>query len=280
MSQGYFVWCVAENELNNVSLDNRLREIYRDMKCIDSSVENGRSNILKYGAFDGMVKLKRELARYWNSRIYPLSSRVVNETNLILTTGAGCAIESFIFSVCNPGEGVIIPSPFYSAFPLDTCARTGCCLYVASTSPVDDYHISIASLEEAFHASNNTAKVLLLTNPTNPLGSIISMKDMMSYVEWARGKGLHVLVDEIYASCILDDGKIDGGVTFESMASVDMKDDVHIIWGVRFMTYTYSVDYIYSNSLHVCICAIWCCYSYRKISECLVTVSVHCILIT
>ena len=42
-------------------------------------------------------------------------------------------------------------------------------------------------------------KLLLLTNPNNPLGTVYSAKVIKNCIDWARGKKMHVIVDEIYA---------------------------------------------------------------------------------
>ena len=47
-------------------------------------------------------------------------------------------------------------------------------------------------------------KILLLTNPNNPLGTVYSKEIIASAVDWARGKGMHIIVDEIYGLSIHD----------------------------------------------------------------------------
>ena len=63
----------------------------------------------------------------------------------------------------------------------------------------ETYYPQIEDLERAYQRGKKKPKVLLLTNPHNPLGICMPKSVLDGLVEWAMGKGMHVVSDEIYA---------------------------------------------------------------------------------
>lgn len=76
-------------------------------------------------------------------------------------------------------------------------------------------------------------RVLLLTNPNDPLGVIYKPDIMRAAVEWARGRRIHTIVDEIYALSVHK--SLDQGGNFQSIISVlnnHLENNVHFLWGI------------------------------------------------
>ncbi len=71
-------------------------------------------------------------------------------------------------------------------------------------------------------------KALLVTNPDNPLGRVAPAEEVGRLIEWARDRGLHVVLDEVYALSVF------GDATFTSGASLvdDLGEDLHVVWSV------------------------------------------------
>ena len=135
---------------------------------------------------------------------------------------------------CEPGAGVLVPAPYYAAFENDMKVMAG-------LVPVPTYCAdprsgpTEADLEAAYTSASRDRPVsmLLLTNPHNPLGVVYSAKTLLSCVTWARTKGIHVVVDEIYAMSVhQSDGN---GSAFRSVLDVlggELGDDVHVVWAM------------------------------------------------
>ncbi len=100
----------------------------------------------------------------------------------------------------------MIPSPYYAAFESDMKVVAQCVPHqVPMVNPllgptVDDLN---ASFQKAMDR-NLKPKILLLTNPNNPLGTIYSADTIRNAVEWGRERNMHIIVDEIYALSVHD----------------------------------------------------------------------------
>ena len=132
----------------------------------------------------------------------------LNSNPIPIHSQSGCAslLNGLFFSLAEAGEAVLIPSPYYAAFENDMKIVAQCVphqvpmMHPAQGPTVDDLD---ASFEKAA-ALNLKPKILLLTNPSNPLGTIYSAETIRNAVDWARSRGMHTVVDEIYGLSVHD----------------------------------------------------------------------------
>lgn len=107
------------------------------------------------------------------------------------------------------GDKCLVPAPYYSQFDRDLGMRAGVEIKRVHSPAMD--RLSASAFEDAWDPS---CKVLLLTNPSNPLGTVYHRQELESILTWAHEKNLHVISDEIYACSVYDprgDGDNDSG---------------------------------------------------------------------
>ena len=203
---GYINLAVAQNNLTVDLLHDRFNDALKELSP---------STTAQYDDMKGSHALRCAMARHMTRRVVADDSvEAVRAEDLVLSSGAGALIENLVFCVCNEGDGVFIPSPYYPAFPNDLRARLG-----VQTVPVSSTRSSAsrgqvclpqvgADYDQAARRRNIEErkdlhmKMILLSNPSNPQGIIYSREDMEETIVWAVSQKLHVISDEIYA-CML-----------------------------------------------------------------------------
>jgi aspartate aminotransferase len=142
---------------------------------------------------------------------------------IVVSTGAKQSIANAVLSLVNPGDEVIIPAPFWVSY-LEILKLAEGTPVIVDTSIESDFKISAQQLEKAITPKT---KLLMLSTPCNPTGSVYSKEELKALAEViAKHEELYILSDEIYEHINFVGGH-------ESFAQFDfIKDRVITINGV------------------------------------------------
>ncbi|KAE8649290.1 hypothetical protein Csa_015250 [Cucumis sativus] len=122
--------------------------------------------------------------------------------HIVLTAGATSANETLMFCLAEPGDAFLLPTPYYPGFDRDLKWRTGIEIVPIHCSSSNGFKITESALLEAYqNALNCNLKVkgVLVTNPSNPLGTTISSHELNLLLQFIESKNLHLISDEIYS---------------------------------------------------------------------------------
>ncbi|KAI7725759.1 hypothetical protein M8C21_011086 [Ambrosia artemisiifolia] len=125
-----------------------------------------------------------------------------NPDRVVLTAGATAANELLTFILANPGDALLVPTPYYPGFDRDLRWRTGVQIVPIHCDSSNNFQITPKALEAAYdHATSMNIKVrgVLITNPSNPLGATIQRKVLEEILDFATRKNIHLVSDEIYS---------------------------------------------------------------------------------
>ncbi|WP_373717963.1 aminotransferase class I/II-fold pyridoxal phosphate-dependent enzyme [Jeotgalibaca porci] len=118
------------------------------------------------------------------------------ETEIIMTTGATEAIYSALFGILNPGEKVIVPSPYFPLYKQATITAYG------ETIEVDTSETGFLMTPELLHqtmAENENVKAIVLNFPSNPTGVTYTKEELTALAEAIKQYEMFVISDEIYS---------------------------------------------------------------------------------
>jgi len=128
------------------------------------------------------------------------SNYEITAEQVLVTNGGKQSVYQSFASVLDPGDEVLLPSPYWTTYPE--------CIKLAGGTPVEvfadesqNYLVSVAQLEKALTPKT---KVLLFCSPSNPTGSVYSPAQVKEIGQWAYQKGLWVITDEIYEHLLYD----------------------------------------------------------------------------
>jgi aspartate/methionine/tyrosine aminotransferase len=115
------------------------------------------------------------------------------ETHVVVTCGSTEAMMSAMMTACNPGEKVIIFSPYYENYGADTILSGAQPIYVPLHPP--EFNFDLSELRAAFEQK---PKAIVLCNPSNPSGKVFSLEELETIADLATEFDAFVITDEVY----------------------------------------------------------------------------------
>lgn len=113
--------------------------------------------------------------------------------NITITCGSTEAMMCAMMAVADPGDEVIVFSPFYENYGADTILCQAAPIYVPLIPPA--FHYDLQVLEEAF---KRRPKAIVLCNPSNPCGKVFTKQELQEIAALATKYDAFVITDEVY----------------------------------------------------------------------------------
>jgi len=124
----------------------------------------------------------------------------ITADQVLVTNGGKQAVYQSFASILDPGDEVLLPSPYWTTYPECIKLAGGISVEVFADE-TQNYLVSVEQLEKALTPKT---KVLLFCSPSNPTGSVYSADQVKAIGQWAYNKGLWVITDEIYEHLLYD----------------------------------------------------------------------------
>jgi len=128
------------------------------------------------------------------------SNYEITSDQVLVTNGGKQAVYQAFASILEPGDEVILPSPYWTTYPECIKLAGGVSVEVFADES-QNYLVSVEQLEKV---RTPKTKVLLFCSPSNPTGSVYSPEQVKAIGNWALANGLWVVTDEIYEHLLYD----------------------------------------------------------------------------
>ncbi|MBJ7507760.1 MAG: pyridoxal phosphate-dependent aminotransferase [Ilumatobacteraceae bacterium] len=113
---------------------------------------------------------------------------------VLVTNGGKHAVFTAFAALCDPGDEVIVPAPYWTTYP-EAVILAGGVPVIVDTTQETGFRVTVEQLEKAL---TERTKVLLFVSPDNPSGSVYPPEEVKAIGEWAVSRGIWVITDEIY----------------------------------------------------------------------------------
>ncbi|KAL7189327.1 hypothetical protein ACSBR1_039049 [Camellia fascicularis] len=158
-----------------------------------------------------------------------------NPDRVVLTAGATAANELLTFILADPGDALLVPTPYYPGFDRDLRWRTGVKIVPIHTDSSNNFQVTPQALEDAYNsaqAMNIKVRGVLITNPSNPLGAALDRSVLEEILHFITRKNIHLVSDEIYSGSVFcPDEFISVAEILESRGYKD-SERVHIVYSL------------------------------------------------
>ena len=144
----------------------------------------------QYAVTWGAPNFRRALAR---KQSHFTGLAIDPDAHLVVTCGSTEAMMAAMMTACNPGDKVIVFSPFYENYVADTILSGAEPIYVPLRPP--DFAFDPAELRRAFE---QRPKALILCNPSNPTGKVFTRAELLQIAALAEEFDAFVITDEVY----------------------------------------------------------------------------------
>ena len=115
------------------------------------------------------------------------------ETEIVVTCGGTEAMMCAMMTICNPGDKVLVFSPFYENYGADAILSCATPIYIPLVPPTYSFDLSL--VEDGFRQG---AKAIIVCNPSNPCGKVFTREELMAIGELALKYDAFVVTDEVY----------------------------------------------------------------------------------
>lgn len=166
------------------------------IEAANKAMKDGKT---KYTPVPGIPELRKAIVNKFKQD----NGLDYEEAQIIVSTGAKQSLNNAFMAILNPGDEVIVPTPYWVSYPELIRLAEGVPVFVENKKE-DDYKYTLETLEKAV---TSKTKAIILNDPNNPTGSIYSKEELGMIAEFAKKYDLVIISDEIYEKLIYDGNK-------------------------------------------------------------------------
>ncbi|RAQ56901.1 aminotransferase GliI-like protein [Aspergillus flavus] len=160
--------------------------------------------------------------------------------NIAVTAGAAAGLDAILYNICNPGDGVLVPCPYWNGYDALFALHSGVRpVGVVVPSFEDSFGPALLSaLEESYEKASCPIRALVLANPHNPLGRPYSRLILEQCMAFCQRRNIHLVSDEAFALSSFTSPDFTNPEPFISCLSIDPSrvgcdpQRIHVVWSM------------------------------------------------
>jgi aspartate aminotransferase len=153
----------------------------------------------KYTPAAGLPELREAVA----AKTARDSGLHVSPSQVLITNGGKQAVYETFATLLDPGDEVLMPTPYWTTYPESIALAGG----VPVRVPTDETTGFLTSVERLDEYCTDRTKLLLFVSPSNPTGAVYPPELVAEIGRWAAGRGIWVVTDEIYEHLVYGDAR-------------------------------------------------------------------------
>lgn len=153
----------------------------------------------RYTAAPGTPELRAAVADRFSAR----EGVAYRPEETIITCGGKHGLYAAMMAVINPGDEVIVPTPYWVSFPEMVRLCGGKPVFV-ETAEADGFELRADAIAAA---CTERTRMIVVNTPSNPSGAVVARAEMEALAKLAIERGIYVLLDECYATLVYDDAE-------------------------------------------------------------------------
>lgn len=163
--------------------------------------------VVEYAPSDGVDELLNAVRDYYGKIGVEL-----DRGNMLVTTGGSEALLMLMAAILDDGDEIIVPEPFYPNYST-AVTLAGASVRPIPTSPEEGY--AYAERERVEVCINEHTRAILITNPGNPTGAVLTHDELKLLLDIAREHKLFIVCDEVYREFVYSDAPLVSALQYE-----------------------------------------------------------------
>lgn len=163
--------------------------------------------------FNGLIRYQEKIVKYANSQglnnlleafseYYSRYNLNISKDEIIITNGGSEALQFAMNAICNPGDEVLVPEPYYSNY--DSFLRIAGANLIPIVTKIEEGY-RLPKYEDMEKLITPKTKAILFSNPCNPTGVVLSEREIENIKRLAKEHNIFIISDEVYRQFIYDD---------------------------------------------------------------------------
>lgn len=184
------------NQYGAINLSQGFPDFDPPQAMLDRLAEVAHEGPHQYSITFGAQNLREALARKQGKSI---GRPIDPDKEIVITCGGTEAMMCAMMTICNPGDKVMVFSPFYENYGADAILSGAEPIYIPLVPP--EYHFDIDLIEQGFQ---NGAKAIIICNPSNPCGKVFTREELLAIGKLVLKYDAFAVTDEVYEHLVYE----------------------------------------------------------------------------